>query len=54
MSEMFRGGLTKNYSQDYVERKKYLDFFKKSGRVPELEKEGPLDTKINEKDNEFV
>jgi hypothetical protein len=31
MSEMFRGGLTKNYSQDYVERKKYLDFLKKSG-----------------------
>ena len=31
MSEVFRGGLTKNYSQDYVERKKYLDFLKKSG-----------------------
>lgn len=31
MSEFFQGGLTKNYSQDYVERKKYLDFLKKSG-----------------------
>ena len=31
MKETFRGGFTKNYSQDYVERKKYLDFLKKSG-----------------------